>query len=188
MTGLKYGVVCHTGFFGIAPDRPIADPLEVLSFVASTLPMSAADRDAQVAVMRQTARDAGRDQDALEHTRWGSITMSPEEAAGLAAEGVTRVVVSPATADLAGSGKSSAPSPSGTGWAEGSGWPEGPGRQAGGRRPSVMMAKIRSRRAGSMGPGAALRRLANKPLSKTIRSAAVMPGRTAPAAWARVRS
>ena len=64
--------------------------------------MSAADRDAQFALMRQTARDAGRDPDALEYTRWGSITMSPEEAARLAAEGVTRVVVSPITADPAG--------------------------------------------------------------------------------------
>ena len=64
--------------------------------------MSAADRDAQLGIMRQTARDAGRDPDALEYTRWGSITMSLEEATDLAAEGVTRVVVSPTTADLAG--------------------------------------------------------------------------------------
>jgi probable F420-dependent oxidoreductase len=64
--------------------------------------MSAADRDAQLDLMRQTARDAGRDPDALEYTRWGSITASPEEVAALAAEGVTRLVVSPTTADLAG--------------------------------------------------------------------------------------
>jgi probable F420-dependent oxidoreductase len=64
--------------------------------------MSAADREAQLDLMRQTARDAGRDPAALEYTRWGSITASPEEVAALAAEGVTRLVVSPTTADLAG--------------------------------------------------------------------------------------
>jgi probable F420-dependent oxidoreductase len=64
--------------------------------------MSAADRDAQLELMRETARDAGRDAGALEYTRWGSITATPEEVAALAAEGVTRLVVSPTTADLAG--------------------------------------------------------------------------------------
>jgi hypothetical protein len=63
--------------------------------------MSAADRPAQLALMRQTAREAGRDPGALEYTRWGNIAMSPGEAAELAAEGVTRVIISPTTADPA---------------------------------------------------------------------------------------
>jgi probable F420-dependent oxidoreductase len=63
--------------------------------------LTAADREAQVALMRQTAREAGRDADALQYTRWGSVTLSVEEAADLTAEGVTRVVVSPTSADLA---------------------------------------------------------------------------------------
>jgi probable F420-dependent oxidoreductase len=63
--------------------------------------ISAADRAAQLDLMRQTARAAGRDADALEYTRWGSISTSPEEVADLAAEGVTRLVISPTTAELA---------------------------------------------------------------------------------------
>src|SRR6202000_2044423 len=62
---------------------------------------SAADRDAQLTLMRETARAPGRDPDALEYTRWGSITLSVEEAAALAAEGVTRLVVSPSSGDPA---------------------------------------------------------------------------------------
>ncbi len=58
-------------------------------------------RTAQVALMRETARAAGRDGDALEYTRWGNTAMTPDEAAALAAEGVTRLIVSPTSADLA---------------------------------------------------------------------------------------
>ncbi|HEY2279399.1 MAG TPA: LLM class F420-dependent oxidoreductase [Streptosporangiaceae bacterium] len=58
-------------------------------------------RTAQVALMRETARAAGRDAGALEYTRWGNTAMTPDEVAALAAEGVTRLVVSPTTADLA---------------------------------------------------------------------------------------
>jgi probable F420-dependent oxidoreductase len=58
-------------------------------------------RSAQVALMRDTARAAGRDADALEYTRWGNIAMTPDEVAALAAEGVTRLIISPTTADLA---------------------------------------------------------------------------------------
>ena len=58
-------------------------------------------RSAQVALMRETARAAGRDADALEYTRWGNIAMTPDEVAALAAEGVTRLIISPTTADLA---------------------------------------------------------------------------------------
>ncbi|WP_221327959.1 TIGR03619 family F420-dependent LLM class oxidoreductase [Actinoplanes sp. L3-i22] len=56
------------------------------------------ERAAQLALARSEAVTAGRDPGALEYTRWGSITMSAERAEALAAEGVTRVVVS-ATAD-----------------------------------------------------------------------------------------
>jgi probable F420-dependent oxidoreductase len=58
-------------------------------------------RSAQVALMRETARAAGRDGGALEYTRWGNIAMTPDEVAALAAEGVTRLIISPTTADLA---------------------------------------------------------------------------------------
>ena len=58
-------------------------------------------RSAQVALMRETARAAGRDTGALEYTRWGNIAMTPDEVAALAAEGVTRLIISPTTADLA---------------------------------------------------------------------------------------
>jgi probable F420-dependent oxidoreductase len=58
-------------------------------------------RAAQLALMRETARAAGRDASALEYTRWGNIAMTPDDVAALAAEGVTRVIISPSTADLA---------------------------------------------------------------------------------------
>ena len=58
-------------------------------------------RTAQLALMRESARAAGRDADALEYTRWGNTAMTPDEVVALAADGVTRVIVSPTTADLA---------------------------------------------------------------------------------------
>jgi probable F420-dependent oxidoreductase len=58
-------------------------------------------RTAQLALMRESARAAGRDADALEYTRWGNTAMTPDDLAALTAEGVTRVIVSPTTADLA---------------------------------------------------------------------------------------
>jgi len=58
-------------------------------------------RTAQLALMRETARAAGRDAGALEYTRWGNIAMTPDEVAALAAEGVTRLIISPTTAALA---------------------------------------------------------------------------------------
>ena len=42
---------------------------------------------------RSTAVAAGRDPDALEYTRWGSIDMTPERVEAYAAQGVTRIVV-----------------------------------------------------------------------------------------------
>jgi probable F420-dependent oxidoreductase len=58
-------------------------------------------RTAQLDLMRATARAAGRDADALEYSRWGNVAMTPDDVAALAAEGVTRVIVSPSSADLA---------------------------------------------------------------------------------------
>ncbi|HEX3751489.1 MAG TPA: LLM class F420-dependent oxidoreductase [Streptosporangiaceae bacterium] len=57
-------------------------------------------RTAQIALMRETAATAGRDADALEYTRWGNIAMTPDDAAAMAAEGVTRLIISPTSADL----------------------------------------------------------------------------------------
>ena len=50
--------------------------------------------------MRETARAAGRDPVALECTRWGAIDMTADDAAAHAANGITRLVVGPASTDL----------------------------------------------------------------------------------------
>jgi probable F420-dependent oxidoreductase len=55
--------------------------------------LSDAERATQVDLMRQTAREAGRDPAVLEYTRWGSMDMSPADVEDLAGQGVTRVVV-----------------------------------------------------------------------------------------------
>lgn len=57
------------------------------------------ERRRQFELARVTASETGRDPDALQYTRWGSIGMSEVDAENLAREGVTRVVVSPTTAD-----------------------------------------------------------------------------------------
>ena len=57
------------------------------------------ERALQWELARSTAAAAGRDPETLEYTRWGSIGMSAERVAALAAEGVTRVVVGPTSAD-----------------------------------------------------------------------------------------
>lgn len=57
------------------------------------------ERRRQFGLARAAASEAGRDPDALQHTRWGSIGLSEEDAADLAAQGVTRIVVSPTAAD-----------------------------------------------------------------------------------------
>jgi probable F420-dependent oxidoreductase len=57
------------------------------------------ERRHQFALARTAASESGRDPDALQYTRWGSIGMSEEDAESLASQGVTRVVVSPTTAD-----------------------------------------------------------------------------------------
>jgi hypothetical protein len=56
-------------------------------------------RLAQIDLMRATARECGRDADALEVTRWGAIDMSVEDVAAQAADGVTRLVVAAASLD-----------------------------------------------------------------------------------------
>jgi hypothetical protein len=52
--------------------------------------------------MRAEAAAAGRDPAALEYTRWGQIDMTADEIAARAGQGVTRLVVSPSSTDLAG--------------------------------------------------------------------------------------
>jgi probable F420-dependent oxidoreductase len=54
------------------------------------------ERAAQVDLMRETARAAGRDPAALEVTRWASIDMTADDVAKYAEAGVTRLVVPPA--------------------------------------------------------------------------------------------
>ena len=57
-------------------------------------------RNEQLTVMRAEAAGAGRDPAALEYTRWGQIDMTADDVAAKADEGVTRLVVSPAAAEL----------------------------------------------------------------------------------------
>ncbi|MGK3206328.1 TIGR03619 family F420-dependent LLM class oxidoreductase [Amycolatopsis sp. MEPSY49] len=57
------------------------------------------ERRRQLDLARASAADAGRDPDALQYTRWGSLGMSEVDVEHLANEGVTRLVVSPTTAD-----------------------------------------------------------------------------------------
>jgi probable F420-dependent oxidoreductase len=54
-----------------------------------------AERSALLGTVRESAAAAGRDPGTLDHTRWGSIDLPAERAEALAAEGVTRLVVSP---------------------------------------------------------------------------------------------
>lgn len=64
--------------------------------------LTPAERDAQLELMRATARAAGRDASALECTRWGSIDMTADDVAAHAAQGTTRLVVGPSATDEAG--------------------------------------------------------------------------------------
>lgn len=59
------------------------------------------ERARQWAAARAAAESAGRDPDALEYTRWGSIDMPTSRIEAFAEQGVTRVVVSAASADPA---------------------------------------------------------------------------------------
>jgi alkanesulfonate monooxygenase SsuD/methylene tetrahydromethanopterin reductase-like flavin-dependent oxidoreductase (luciferase family) len=55
--------------------------------------LSGAQRASQLALMREVARTAGRDERALEYTRFGALDMGPADVEHYAAQGVTRLVV-----------------------------------------------------------------------------------------------
>lgn len=59
------------------------------------------ERLAQLDVMRQAAIDAGRDPDALEYTRWGSLDLDEQRVQAYERQGVDRLVVSPPAAPMA---------------------------------------------------------------------------------------
>jgi alkanesulfonate monooxygenase SsuD/methylene tetrahydromethanopterin reductase-like flavin-dependent oxidoreductase (luciferase family) len=61
--------------------------------------LQADERVRQFEQARKAAAEAGRDPDALEYTRWGSIDMPESAVEALAAEGVTRIVVGAGPAD-----------------------------------------------------------------------------------------
>lgn len=63
--------------------------------------LSPQERQAQMEFARSTARDAGRDPNALEYTRWSSLDVPEEELEQLTAEGVTRIVLNPTATDPA---------------------------------------------------------------------------------------
>jgi probable F420-dependent oxidoreductase len=62
--------------------------------------LTAAERAGQLDIMRTAAAEAGRDPGAIEYTRWSSIDITAEEVEAHADQGVTRLVVSPASTDL----------------------------------------------------------------------------------------
>ncbi|WP_158845471.1 TIGR03619 family F420-dependent LLM class oxidoreductase [Saccharothrix deserti] len=57
------------------------------------------ERRIQIELAHATAIEAGRSAETLEYTRWGSLDMSTDHVEALAAQGVTRVVVSPTTTE-----------------------------------------------------------------------------------------
>ena len=59
------------------------------------------ERARQFEAARAAAAEAGRDPEALEYTRWGSIDLTEPAVEELASQGVTRLVVSASTADPA---------------------------------------------------------------------------------------
>jgi probable F420-dependent oxidoreductase len=58
------------------------------------------ERAAQLEVMRAAAREAGRDPDALEYTRWGSLDLDADGIAARARQGITRLVAGTAATEL----------------------------------------------------------------------------------------
>ena len=62
--------------------------------------MDAQERAAQLEIVRAAAREAGRDADALEYTRWEPIDMTPEDVEAHARNGTTRLVVATTPGDL----------------------------------------------------------------------------------------
>jgi probable F420-dependent oxidoreductase len=61
--------------------------------------LTPADRLAQIELMQTTALAEGRDPEALEYTRWGSIDMEPRGVEAYAAQGVDRLVVGTTSGD-----------------------------------------------------------------------------------------
>ncbi|WP_040796322.1 TIGR03619 family F420-dependent LLM class oxidoreductase [Nocardia higoensis] len=59
------------------------------------------DRAAQWDLVRATAKEAGREPEELEYTRWSGIDMTDEQLDAFASQGVTRVVVSATAEDPA---------------------------------------------------------------------------------------
>jgi Luciferase-like monooxygenase len=80
--------------------------------------LSAAERASQVELMRETAREAGRDAAALEYTRWESMGMPAADVGNLAGPGVTRVVVPAASRTSTSSARKCPRSRRGWGWPE----------------------------------------------------------------------
>jgi probable F420-dependent oxidoreductase len=62
--------------------------------------LTPAERIAQIELMRATALAEGRDPEALEYTRWGSIDLEPSSAEAYAAQGVDRLIVGTTSTDL----------------------------------------------------------------------------------------
>jgi probable F420-dependent oxidoreductase len=61
--------------------------------------LTADERRIQIELAQRTAAEAGRDPETLEYTRWGSMDLSFEQVEAFARQGVTRLVVSPSSAD-----------------------------------------------------------------------------------------
>ncbi len=59
-------------------------------------------RNEQLTLMRAEAAAAGRDPAVLEYTRWGQIDMTADDVQAQASHGVTRLIVSPGSAELTG--------------------------------------------------------------------------------------
>jgi probable F420-dependent oxidoreductase len=61
--------------------------------------LTPAERLGQIELVRATALAAGRDPEALEYTRWGSIDLERSDVDAYAAQGVDRLVVGPTSTD-----------------------------------------------------------------------------------------
>jgi probable F420-dependent oxidoreductase len=63
--------------------------------------LTAAERASRVELMRTAAAEAGRDPEALEYTRWGSIDLTAADVESFARNGTTRLVVNTSSPDPA---------------------------------------------------------------------------------------
>ena len=61
--------------------------------------LTPAERTHHLELARAAAHEAGRDPEALEYTRWGSIEATADQVDALAAQGVIRLAVSPTSAE-----------------------------------------------------------------------------------------